>query len=53
MHFKLKLINIFSLKCYFGANLKIDITKNRIFWGISQAKLKSEIYSPGNFLLIQ
>ena len=30
-----KLMTIFSIKCYFRANLKIDVTKNRIFWGIS------------------
>ena len=42
---------IFNIKCYFRANLKIDVTKNRIFWSISQVKLKSEIHSPGNFLL--
>ena len=40
------------IKCYFRANLKIDVTKNRIFWGISWVKLKSEIHSPGNFLLM-
>ena len=45
-------MNIFSIKCYFRANLKIDVTKNRILWGISQVKLKSEIHSPGNFLLL-
>ena len=45
-----KLINIFSIKCYFRANLKIDVTKNIIFRGISWVKLKSEIHSPGNFL---
>ena len=45
-------MNIFSVKCYFRANLKIDdVTKNRSFWGISQVKSKSEIHSPGNFLL--
>ena len=48
-----KLINIFSIKCYFRANLKIDVAKNRIFWCISWVKLKSEIHSPGNFLLIK
>ena len=46
-----QLMNIFSIKCYFRANLKIDVTKNIIFWGISLVKLKSEIHSPGNFLL--
>ena len=30
-----KLINIFRIKNYFWANLKRDVTKNRIFWGIS------------------
>ena len=44
-------MNIFSIKCYFRASLKIDATKNGIFWGISWIKLKSEIHSPGNFLL--
>ena len=39
------------IKSYFRTNLKIDVTKNRIFWGISQLKLKSEIHSPDNFLL--
>ena len=29
------------------ANLEIGVTKNGIFWGISQVKLKSEIHSPG------
>ena len=48
-----KLMNIFSIKCYSRTNLKIDITKNRIFWGISSVKLKPEINSPGNFLLAQ
>ena len=47
-----KLINIFSEKCYLRANLKIDVTKNRIFCGISQIKLKSEIHSLSNFLLV-
>ena len=42
-----KLMNIFIIKI----NLKIDATKNIIFWGISQVKSKSEIHSPGNFLL--
>ena len=46
-----KLMNIFSIKCYFKANLKIDEAKNRIFWGISQVKSKSDIHSPGNFLM--
>ena len=50
---KYELINIFNIKCYFRANLKIDVTKNRIFRGISWVKLKSEIHSPGNFLLLQ
>ena len=39
------------MKHYFMVNLKIDVTENRIFWGISSVKLKSEIHSPGNFLL--
>ena len=30
----------------------MDVTNNRIFWGISLVKLKSEIHSPGNFLLV-
>ena len=47
-----KLMNIFSIKCYFRANLKIDVTKNIIFWGISLSKWKSKIHSPGNFLLV-
>ena len=46
-----RLTNIFSIKCYFRDNLKIDVTKNRIFLGISWVKLKSEIHSPGNFFL--
>ena len=33
------------------ANIKIDVTKTRIFFGISQVKSKSEIHSSGNFLL--
>ena len=45
-------MNIFSIKYYFRANLKIDVTKSRIFRGISKVKLKSEIHSPGNFLLV-
>ena len=45
-------MNIFSIKCYFRKNLEIDVTENRIFWGISYVKLKPEIHSPGNFLLI-
>ena len=45
-------MNIFSIKCYFRANLKIGVTKNRIFWDISQVKSKSEIHPPGNFLLV-
>ena len=54
MHFtQYKLINVFSIKCYFRANLKINVTKNRIFRGISLVKLKSEIHSPGNFLLAE
>ena len=48
-----RLINIFSIKCYFRANLKIDVTKNRIFRCILWVKLKSEIHSPGNFLLVK
>ena len=48
-----KLINIFSIKCYFRANLRTVVTKNRIFWSITQVKLKSEIHSPGNFLLLK
>ena len=48
-----KLTNIFSIKCYFRANLKIDVTKNRIFRGISWVKLKSVTHSPGNFLLVE
>ena len=43
-----RLTNILSIKCYFRDNLKIDVTKNRIFRGISWVKLKSEIHSPGN-----
>ena len=46
-----KLMNIFSIKCYFWANLNIDVTKNRIFQGISQIKSKSEIHFPSNFFL--
>ena len=46
-----KLMNIFSINCYFRANLKIDVAKNRIFWGISQVNSKSEIHSPDNFFL--
>ena len=45
-------MNIFSRKCYFRTNLQIDVTKNRIFWGISLVNSKSEIHSPGNFLLV-
>ena len=48
-----KLMNFFSIKCYIRANLKMDVNKNRIFWSISLAKSKSEIQSPGNFILIQ
>ena len=44
-------MTIFSIKCCFRANLKIDVAKNRIFQGISQVKSKSEIQSPGNFFL--
>ena len=44
-------MNIFRIKSHFKANLKIDVTKNRVFWSISQVKPKSEIHSPGNFLL--
>ena len=47
-----KLMNIFSIKCYIRANLKINVTKNRTLWGISLVKSKSEINSPGIFLLI-
>ena len=47
-----KLMNIFSRKCYFRANLRIDVTKNIIFWGISQVKSQCEIHFRGNFLLI-
>ena len=44
-------MNIFIIKCYIRANLKIDVTENKIFWCISLAKLKSEIHSPGYILL--
>ena len=46
-------MNIFSIKCYFRANLKVDVNNNGIFWSISLVKSKSEIQSPGNFVLIQ
>ena len=46
-----KLMNIFSIKCYI-INLKIDVTKNRTFSEISLVKSKSEIHSPGSFLLM-
>ena len=49
MHFTM---NIFSIKCYIRANLKVDVTKNRTFCGISLVKSISEIHSPGNFLLM-
>ena len=52
MHFTIQIDEYFSIKWYFRANLNIDVTKNRIFWGISLVKSKSEIHSPGNFLLI-
>ena len=32
---KYKLIDFFSIKWYFRANLKMYVTKNRSFWGIS------------------
>ena len=41
----------FSTKCYI-INLKMNVTKNRTFSGISLAKSKSEIHSPSNFLPI-
>ena len=44
-------MTIFSIKCYFRANLKIDATKNRLFWSISPVKSKPEIHSNGTFLL--
>ena len=46
-----KLMNIFSIKCYI-INLKIDVTKNRTFSEILLVKSKSEIHSPGSFLLM-
>ena len=52
MHLQYKLMNIFIIKCYFRANLKIDVTKNRIFWGISLIKLRSDIDSSGNLVLL-
>ena len=36
-----KLIDNFSIKCYFRENLKIDVTKNRFFWGISKVMHQS------------
>ena len=41
-----KLMSIFSIKCYLRANLKIDVTKNGVFWGTSRVKSKSEIHFP-------
>ena len=52
MHFTIRIDQYFQHKVLFRANLKIDVTKNRIFRGISWVKLKSEIHSPGNFLLV-
>ena len=46
-----QLINIFSIKCCLRANLKIDVTKVKKLKS-EKAKLKSEINSPGNFLLV-
>ena len=44
-------MDIFSIKCYI-INLKIDVTKNKIFSEISFVKSKSDIHSPGSFLLM-
>ena len=44
-------MNIFSIKCHL-INLKIDVTKNRTFSGISLVKSKVETHFPGNFLLM-
>ena len=52
MYFIIQTGEYFCIKCYFRAILEIDVTKNRIFWGISLVKLKCEIHSPGNVLLI-
>ena len=51
IHFIIQIGDNFSIQCYFRANLKIYITETRVFWGISQVKSKSEIHSPGNFLM--
>ena len=39
-------MNSFDIKCNFRANLKTDVTKHRIFWGISQVRSKYAIHSP-------
>ena len=53
MHYTIKIDEYFLHKVPFWANLKIDVTENRIFWGISHVDSMSEIHSPGNFLLFR
>ena len=47
-------MNLFSIKCYFRANLNIDVTKIEFSGGgVSQVTSKSDIESPCNFFLMK
>ena len=51
--FTIRIDEYVSVKCYFMADLKINVTKHIISGAYHRLSRRLEIHSPGNFLLFQ